>query len=1161
MVKERGLLQIYHPKEGTTITADVVFVHGLFGDRQQTWTKKIKQHKKTPDPNSDYPSQPRKNQLFSRGKGLILSDSRAFSKEGLSGEGLQQPTSSSLEVFWPRDLLPSRFPDFRIFTWGYDVDIDHAFSGTSTATVFQHAANLLSDLCDVRISGDAESRPLFFVAHSLGGIVVKDALNQSLNAPTHQKAIARATAGVCFLGTPHRGTSIAALGETVLRISKLWGKSPNLCVLQALKYDAETLDRVQSSFIITLIDPRCKINIRSFREAEKHLGVAVVDRFSSIVGNPNEIVTDIQADHRNMTKFAQPDEPGFLSICNALDRWMKELSVASSEFFLESLTNGERRRRVDQVANPYDGTFDWLFNPKVGFSVWLSGLQQAGTPIFFWIQGKPGSGKSTLMKYALAQKKTRELLALADPGTWHLVPFFFHDRGSSIQKSVIGLLQELLYRLVEADEKLVAFIPARLIRQLLKRNTATTQVSMLPQQYGENRGQDYVHQGSSGAESWFADDLQEALIAITRQEEVPLNVLFFIDALDEHEGNHRDLIRVIQNSFKATEASKVKVKFCLASRPDPAFTNAFGFCPGLLVQEYTRDDVQWYAHQQIVSNILYRDIDQDMSELQELTVEITQRANGVFIWVRIVIEELIERFLDGSTISQLGEILSAMPEELKDLYRRTLSKVKPEYELESYVMTQIVLCARNTQTLKSLLVATDIALERKVERMSWATMERRLASRCGGLLEETSASGQIQFLHQTVKAFFTHRHHAISMFRHSEDSPAELGSYYMLKYCIYIATRLPSAELEESSETLKYLFNYAEDSSTAPESDIGELLECLIKKPRRCAFFPWEVPNATDDTKDGLQSFFLHGRSMSTSHHAPPHSRHRYYDLLSVSLHNGILSYAQYRFPHGLPRTLPGQAPLLHYALDSIYLRFKDNPILIDWLLEKGADPNERHVMIDNERITKGPTPLGYVLSPNYWEHFYETMELLLRGGASPNISIVAEDQKPMSALRLAMTLPEKIPEENCEEIVRILLKYKADCNQIDTEGFRPLYHAISQKLWKAAEYLLQYGANPSDFGNEINALQPQSFKHDQELYQGVMEMQALLKEYSTESEGGSRGESTVVEDYHDLRAAQSRVLPPAVEGGCSISGPLSSQLMEDNKRIYWMMRGRSLQR
>ena len=59
--------------------------------------------------------------------------------------------------------------------------------------------------------------------------------------------------------------------------------------------------------------------------------VKVVDKFSSTIGNPIEIVSDIQADHRNMTKFSQTDEPGFLSICNVLDRWMKKLSAASSE--------------------------------------------------------------------------------------------------------------------------------------------------------------------------------------------------------------------------------------------------------------------------------------------------------------------------------------------------------------------------------------------------------------------------------------------------------------------------------------------------------------------------------------------------------------------------------------------------------------------------------------------------------------------------------------------------------------------------------------------------------------------------------------------------------------------------------------------------------------
>ena len=80
----------------------------------------------------------------------------------------------SLEIFWPQDLLPQAIPDCRIASWGYNVDLRVSRGSTSTATVFDHARTLLSDLADVRVTEDERKRPIIFVAHSLGGIVVKD---------------------------------------------------------------------------------------------------------------------------------------------------------------------------------------------------------------------------------------------------------------------------------------------------------------------------------------------------------------------------------------------------------------------------------------------------------------------------------------------------------------------------------------------------------------------------------------------------------------------------------------------------------------------------------------------------------------------------------------------------------------------------------------------------------------------------------------------------------------------------------------------------------------------------------------------------------------------------------------------------------------------------
>ena len=52
--------------------------------------------------------------------------------------------------------------------------------------------------------------------------------------------------------------------------------------------------------------------------------IKIVDRASSVIGDPMEIVSDIHADHSNMTKFTGMEDAGFLSLCNALDRWFQE---------------------------------------------------------------------------------------------------------------------------------------------------------------------------------------------------------------------------------------------------------------------------------------------------------------------------------------------------------------------------------------------------------------------------------------------------------------------------------------------------------------------------------------------------------------------------------------------------------------------------------------------------------------------------------------------------------------------------------------------------------------------------------------------------------------------------------------------------------------------
>ena len=173
---------------------------------------------------------------------------------------------SDSSIYWPQDLLRKVVSDVRIFTWGYDADIA-SFSSASRNTIHQHAGNLLSDLVDLRAESEQYRKPIIFVVHSLGGIIVKTALNISRSTEgTSLKDIAPATSGICFLGTPHRGSPTASIGKIAFRITKTAGMKPNTKILQGLERNSETLDIISDDFSQTVEKYGRNLQVHSFRE-------------------------------------------------------------------------------------------------------------------------------------------------------------------------------------------------------------------------------------------------------------------------------------------------------------------------------------------------------------------------------------------------------------------------------------------------------------------------------------------------------------------------------------------------------------------------------------------------------------------------------------------------------------------------------------------------------------------------------------------------------------------------------------------------------------------------------------------------------------------------------------------------------------------------------
>ncbi len=160
-------------------------------------------------------------------------------------------TETRASVYWSRDLLPQTVPDARILTYGYDTHIRHRFGAPiSNNTVYDIAKNFLVRLEALRRS--KPSRPILFIVHSLGGIVVKEMLRQSHGCSTyhaHLRQISDSTSGVIFFGTPHGGSDPRGLLRDVAEsLARLVGFRVNEQILETLVPSSERLKQLRDEF-------------------------------------------------------------------------------------------------------------------------------------------------------------------------------------------------------------------------------------------------------------------------------------------------------------------------------------------------------------------------------------------------------------------------------------------------------------------------------------------------------------------------------------------------------------------------------------------------------------------------------------------------------------------------------------------------------------------------------------------------------------------------------------------------------------------------------------------------------------------------------------------------------------------------------------------------
>lgn len=207
---------------------------------------------------------------------------------GLGGDWEATWTDADQSCLWLRDFVPQQFPDTNLRIWSFGYDSKTAFTN-STADIDDAAKALIDSVDGERRGNNSRKNPIIFVAHSLGGIIVKrvsllientrvlernsaDEKSQAMNLANERsdlwKDVVDSVFSIIFFAVPHRGADSAywaTIAANVCEVATL-GFKGNQNFVEALKRNSREFWQISNAFI----QPASKVKImRSFYETTK----------------------------------------------------------------------------------------------------------------------------------------------------------------------------------------------------------------------------------------------------------------------------------------------------------------------------------------------------------------------------------------------------------------------------------------------------------------------------------------------------------------------------------------------------------------------------------------------------------------------------------------------------------------------------------------------------------------------------------------------------------------------------------------------------------------------------------------------------------------------------------------------------------------------------
>ena len=633
--------------------------------------------------------------------------------------------------------------------------------------------------------------PLIFVTHSMGGLVAKKACLLGQN-DEHYQALVRSISAIIFLSTPHRGSNLAEILNRVLVASFQSARE----FITDLNKSSTALEEINEQF--RHIAPR--LSIWSFYETLPTMigpkKMMVLEKDSAILGYSKEISRPLHADHHGVCKYSSPEDANYVSVRNALGTLVEEIArkvgvsadQAIDEFqMLQGLFS--LLAEHDDDLNKYnrlrtEGTCEWI-SLEDGMSDWISAPEGCH---LVWLSAAPAGGKSVLSAYVVTTLQQRSLAP----------QYFFFNFADQTKRSVANLLRSVACQIAKENRTFRRALLG-LSRQGLR--VDKVDASVIWHKVYEN-------------------------LLFKMEHRRPF--FWIIDALDEC-----DSPKLLLELIRTCSSSSVPIRIFIASRPtDSIQMGVAKVARSLRLTKLEKLGLDYNA--QDIQRVVEQEVSHMRGNEQIKTLvaqKILARAEGNFLWTRLVLEEIIH----CQTASSIQETLDEFPTDMQKLYDRMehaiLNLPRESSRLLAKALLGWTMGARRPMSLRELSQALEPDFPEILD------LKRTISDVCGQFIR-VDPSDFVTMIHQTAREYLVQP-------RETElfiDIQANHKALSLKTISALLSSRITSHMIDDDAASQSYLL-YAATSwmyhLKASKSGSSQLLDVLVKFFNGSAFPLW----------------------------------------------------------------------------------------------------------------------------------------------------------------------------------------------------------------------------------------------------------------------------------------------------------------------------------